>query len=155
MSKIRFSIILYLSTLLLISTSNIAFGQQSSTRDTVIHRSSDTSGILRAIPQTEMYVMDVKKVSKHRIRVKEAMKYIGKERAVEGKVFGYLQKDGFIDVYMGATYPDHFLLVTLTGKCQTLVSRINGKRIRVIGTITTYKSKPAIMIGDEKQIVFL
>jgi len=154
MNIFRFTI--YLSSMLAVCFQHPAFCRQSKTKeDSIVQGNNDTTRNFRINPQTGIYRMDYKKISKHRISVKRAMKYIGKEKAVDGEIFSCSQENGFVNAYMGNSFPNHLLLVTLTGSCQVLADRIRGRKIRVIGMILSYKSKPAIMVSDMEQIVFL
>ena len=123
--------------------------------DTIIPKRPDTPRY-RGLGADVIYTMDINAASKHVINVKDVTKHIGNEVAVEGKVFGYSQKKGYIDVYMGDKYPNNPLLVILAGKCQRLATRMKGKTIRVIGGIQPENgSKASIHVLRNKQVVFL
>jgi hypothetical protein len=98
--------------------------------------------------------MNIKEVSKRKIDVKNAWKYIGQEMAIVGKVSEYSQKDDFIAVYLGEKYPNQLMTVVLKGGSEMLIKHINGRKITVIGTIISYNGKPEIMVNNIDQIKY-
>ncbi len=77
----------------------------------IIKKYPDTSANPRTYPQTDLYRMDIKEVGKRCINVKDVTKHFGNEIAAKGKVLGYLQRDRFTEVYIGAKDPNNPLLV--------------------------------------------
>lgn len=152
MKTARYIILLWLNLYFV----NVGIGQPRSAQQQGTTQKPDSGRDHHYYGATDsLYKLNIKQVSKHVISVKSISKYLGQEKAVKGKVFGFTKKDGFTEVYIGGKYPNHLLLLTLKGKCQELANRINGKRIKVIGSINIYKSRAVITVNNEEQIVIL
>jgi DNA/RNA endonuclease YhcR with UshA esterase domain len=87
----------------------------------------------------------------------EAAQHVGHQATVEGTVVKvFRSKNGNTFLNFGAAYPNQ----TFTGwipkgspvAAETSLFALEGKRVRITGTITRYKGKPEIKIMSKSQI---
>jgi hypothetical protein len=142
-------------------------GQQLTKEDSVLNARSKPSGWkedslikagvkFRIMPQDDITYKGFEEASKHRIHLKDVMKHIGEGSTVDGKVFGYSEnKEGFLETYVGAPYPNHLLLLLIPRGYLALANRIKGKHIMIIGHIWVFNSRATVFITEEKQILLL
>jgi hypothetical protein len=87
----------------------------------------------------------------------EAVQHVGQQATVEGMVVKvFTSKNGNTFLNFGAAYPNQ----TFTGwipkdspvSSETSLSALEGKKVRITGTIDLYKGKPEIKIMSKSQI---
>ena len=86
------------------------------------------------------------------IKLEEVKNSTGKKVMVIGKVYGAKDIGSMVLVNLGASYPNQILTVALKGSAKTLADKIDGKVIKVEGTIIDYKGKPEVIITESSQI---
>jgi hypothetical protein len=119
-----------------------------------IHHSNTTkTSLLKQVADTSLYRINFKEVMKHKIDAKDAAKYINREMAVVGRVFGHVQTGNHIEVYVGDNYPNQFITIVLKGNTQKFAAGIDGKTITIAGNIVLFKAKPIIVVIDSGAIV--
>ena len=77
-----------------------------------------------------------------------AADYVGQDQCVEGGVLRVDESEGAFLVIFG-TEPDSFYGVSL----DLDLSDLAGKCVRIVGTIETYKDRPAIIIKSRDQLL--
>jgi hypothetical protein len=89
------------------------------------------------------------------ITAKDAAQNVGKSVSITSKVFGTKTFSEMILVNFGGEYPNQPLTIVLRGEAKSLADKIDGKVIKVTGTISEYKGKPQIEVTDQKQITLV
>jgi DNA/RNA endonuclease YhcR with UshA esterase domain len=87
----------------------------------------------------------------------EAAQHVGQHETVEGTVVKVFTSKGNTFLNFGAAYPNQ----TFTGwipknspvAADASLFALEGKRVRITGTITRYKGKPEIKIMSKEQLV--
>ncbi|MBC7399717.1 MAG: hypothetical protein H7289_07205 [Mucilaginibacter sp.] len=91
----------------------------------------------------------------HSLPITEVSNNIGKDGVeIMGRVYAVKNLGGVTLAYLGAAYPDQLLTVVLSGSPQSLERKIVGKKLTVLGTITTYHGKPAMEVKNFGQVIF-
>ena len=79
----------------------------------------------------------------------------GKKVSITGKVFGAKDIGSMVLVNLGAAYPNQMLTVALKGNAKALADKIDGKTIKIEGTVLEYKGKPEVIVTETTQIQIL
>jgi len=87
------------------------------------------------------------------VKLEEVKHLVGKTVTTGGKVFGTKDIGSMVLVNLGAAYPNQLLTLALKGQAKSLASQIDGKYIRVTGTVIDYKGRPEIVVTETSQIV--
>lgn len=87
----------------------------------------------------------------------EAAKHVGEAVAVEGLVAQVtVRPNGIIFLNFGSRYPQHVFTVQIKPPCVVPdAASLEGKSVRVTGTITTYADKPQLILQSADQLSVL
>ncbi|WP_184549856.1 S1/P1 nuclease [Mucilaginibacter sp. FT3.2] len=107
---------------------------------------------VRLAPPTQADKLEVKG---REVKLEDVKSQTGKEVSVKGKVFTIKDIGSMVLVNLGAAYPEQLLTIALKGKAKDLAAQIDGKVIRVEGTVIDYKGKPEIIIVDPARITIM
>jgi DNA/RNA endonuclease YhcR with UshA esterase domain len=88
----------------------------------------------------------------------EAAQHVGHQATVEGTVVKvFTSKNGNTFLNFGAAYPNQTFTAWIPKgspvAAETSLFALEGKRVRITGTIPRYKGKPEIRIASKEQIV--
>jgi DNA/RNA endonuclease YhcR with UshA esterase domain len=88
----------------------------------------------------------------------DAIKHIGQEVTVRGTVTKvFRSKNGNIFLDFGGTYPDVTFVVWIPDDAPEAadpgLSDLEGKKVKISGTVQLYKGKPEIKVNTKDQIV--
>jgi len=89
------------------------------------------------------------------IKLADVKSATGKTVSVTGKVYGAKDIGSMVLVNLGAAYPNQMLTVALKGNAKALADKIEGKTIKIEGTVIEYKGKPEVIITEPTQIQIL
>jgi hypothetical protein len=105
-------------------------------------------------PVKQVTTVDNNKTTTQAVAIKlaDVKSATGKTVVVTGKVYGAKDIGSMVLVNLGASYPNQILTVALKGSAKVLADKIDGKVIKVEGTVIDYKGRPEVIITEPAQI---
>lgn len=103
-----------------------------------------------------LWIPSVQAASPVHITDDQAAQHIGETVILEGRVVQVFTSDkGNVFLNFGAPFPRHRFSTTIFSRYSQAfpdVQRLEGKRVRITGTITLYRNKPQILLTPADQL---